>query len=340
MIRRFLPALIVAWIVSLSALRAHEIRPAYLQIDETAPGAYDVLWKMPRVGDRVLDVRPEFDRGFTLEEGPGGALLDGHVVYHYRLSGEQPLAGTTLTIRGLPRTTIDVLANLNLLDGQKHTFLLHPTSPELVFPREPSKWGVMKTYTRLGIEHILLGIDHLLFVLALLLIIDGRKRLVGTITAFTLAHSITLVLSTLGYVSLPGPPVEAVIALSIALVAIDILRKRRGANPATARWPWLVAFVFGLLHGFGFAGALVDIGLPQQSLPLALLFFNVGVEVGQLIFIGGVFAIAWAFRRLEIRLPDWAKAVPPYAIGSLAMFWAIERSWDYTFGLLAWASVP
>ena len=331
---RVVLVLVLTWVVFLPALRAHEIRPAYLQIDEAAPGVYDVLWKMPRVGDRVLDVRPEFDPGFTLEEGPGGALLDAHVVYHYRLSGDQPLAGTTLSIRGLSRTTIDVLANLNLLDGQKHTFLLHPTSPQLVFPRESSTWGEVTTYTLLGIEHILLGIDHLLFVLALLLIIDGRRRLVGTITAFTLAHSITLVLCTLGYVSLPGPPVEAVIALSIALVAIDILRKRRGEHPATARWPWMVAFVFGLLHGFGFAGALVGIGLPQQAVPLALLFFNVGVEVGQLLFVGLVLAMGWSFRRLSIRLPGWTQVVPPYAIGGLAMFWAIQRSWDYTLGLL------
>jgi hydrogenase/urease accessory protein HupE len=331
---RFLPALILAWIVSLSALRAHEIRPAYLQIDETAPGAFDVLWKMPRVGDRVLDVRPEFDRGFVLDKGGGGALLEGFVVYHHHLTGKGSLAGTTLSIRGLSRTTIDVLANLNLLDGQRQTFLLHPTSPEVVFPREPSKWGVVRTFTLLGVEHILLGIDHLLFVLALLLIIEGRRRLVGTITAFTVAHSITLALSTLGYVSLPGPPVEAVIALSIALVAIDILRKRHGANPVTARWPWMVAFVFGLLHGFGFAGALASIGLPHQAIPLALLFFNVGVELGQLLFITVVLGLVAGFSRLPLRLPEWARAIPPYAIGSLAMFWVIQRSWDYTFGLL------
>jgi hydrogenase/urease accessory protein HupE len=333
---RLLPALILAWLVSISPAWSHEIRPAYLQIDETAPGAYEVLWKMPRIGERVLDVQPEFDPGFVLQEG-GGALLDGFVVYHYQLNGNEPLAGTKLSIRGLPRTTIDVLANLNLLDGQKHTFLLHPTSPEVVLPREPSKWGVVGTYTVLGVEHILLGIDHLLFVFALLLIIDGRRRLVGTITAFTLAHSTTLALSTLGYVSLPGPPVEAVIALSIALVAIDILRKRHGANPVTARWPWMVAFVFGLLHGFGFAGALGDIGLPQQAIPLALLFFNVGVELGQLCFIGVVLAGAAVFQRLPLRLPEWSRAVPPYAIGSLAMFWVIQRSWDYTFGLLSYA---
>jgi hydrogenase/urease accessory protein HupE len=331
---RFLPALILAWIVSLSALRAHEIRPAYLQIDETAPGTYEVLWKMPRIGERVLDVQPDFDRGFVLEEGGGGALLEGFVVYHYQLKGKQPLAGTKLSIRGLSRTTIDVLANLNLLDGQRQTFLLHPTSPEVVFPREPSKWGVVRTFTLLGVEHILLGIDHLLFVLALLLIIEGRRRLVGTITAFTVAHSITLALSTLGYVSLPGPPVEAVIALSIALVAIDILRKRHGANPVTARWPWMVAFVFGLLHGFGFAGALASIGLPHQAIPLALLFFNVGVELGQLLFITVVLGLVAGFSRLPLRLPEWARAIPPYAIGSLAMFWVIQRSWDYTFGLL------
>ncbi|WP_193210693.1 HupE/UreJ family protein [Luteolibacter marinus] len=329
---RILPGLILVWVTALTTLWSHEIRPAYLQVDETSPGSYDVLWKIPRIGERVPDIKPDFADDFVLEEGDGGALLDGFVVYHYRLTAERPLAGTTLSIDGLPRTTIDVLANLNALDGRKQTLLLHPTSPSATFAQNPSKWGVAATYTKLGIEHILLGIDHLLFVLALILIIDGRRKLVGTITAFTLAHSITLGLATLGYISLPGPPVEAVIALSIALVAVDILRKRRGANPATSRWPWMVAFVFGLLHGFGFAGALGDIGLPQQAVPLALLFFNVGVEAGQLLFIAAVLLLAAGFKRLPLRLPEWTKSIPPYAIGSLAMFWVIERSWSYTFG--------
>jgi len=180
---------------------------------------------------------------------------------------------------------------------------------------------------RLGIEHILGGIDHLLFVLALVLLVKGWKRLVGTITAFTVAHSITLAAATLGWVQMPGPPVEACIALSIALVAAELLRTHDRASLAL-RWPWLIAFAFGLLHGLGFAGALREIGLPQQAIPLALFFFNAGVELGQLLFIAAVLAFAAAARPIARRFarpPAWAWRVPPYAIGGVAGFWVIQR---------------
>ena len=177
----------------------------------------------------------------------------------------------------------------------------------------------------LGVEHIIFGIDHLLFVLALLLIVKGIGKLVKTVTAFTIAHSITLVLAALGFVHVPGPPVEAIIALSIAFVAMEIIRQRQGHEGITARSPWLVAFTFGLLHGFGFAGALSEIGLPEQEIPLSLLFFNVGVEAGQLLFVGAVLAFTFLIKKTKVELPKWAPLIPPYAIGSLAMFWVIER---------------
>jgi len=203
---------------------------------------------------------------------------------------------------------------------------LTPGETSFKIKAETSHFEVVKVYTALGIEHILLGIDHLLFVFALLLIVVGWRRLLGTITAFTLAHSITLAAATLGYVHVPQPPVEAVIALSILFLATEIVHGQRGRPGTAERFPWLVAFIFGLLHGFGFAGALSEIGLPGQSIPLALLFFNVGVEVGQLIFVAVVVGAGWLLRQVIEKTPlSYAKIVTSYAIGSVAAFWTIER---------------
>jgi hypothetical protein len=188
-------------------------------------------------------------------------------------------------------------------------------------------WAAAATrYTALGIEHILLGIDHLLFVLGLLLLVHGGWMLVKTITAFTLAHSITLGLATLGYVSAPTRPVEAAIALSIVFVAAEIVHARQGHIGLAARRPWVVAFAFGLLHGFGFAGALSEIGLPLGEIPIALLFFNVGVELGQIVFVGLALTLAWVLRRLPVSWPSWVEAAPAYAIGIMAMYWFIDRA--------------
>ncbi len=193
-----------------------------------------------------------------------------------------------------------------------------------MIPGESSRFDVIKTYTVLGIEHILLGIDHLLFVLALIMITKGKWRILKTITAFTLAHSITLSLAALGIVNFPGPPVEAVIALSIVFLASEILRNYKGEQTLTGKKPWIVAFTFGLLHGFGFAGALADIGLPQTEIPLALAFFNIGVELGQIIFVIFMLAVIYVIN-LKKDWPPVLKKIPAYAIGSLAAFWMVER---------------
>jgi hydrogenase/urease accessory protein HupE len=181
-------------------------------------------------------------------------------------------------------------------------------------------------YLGLGIEHILLGIDHLLFVFGLLLLVNGPWMLVKTITAFTLAHSTSLALATLGLVRVPSPPVEAAIALSIMFLAAEILRARQGRPGLTASAPWLAAFAFGLLHGFGFAGALFDLGLASREIPLALLFFNVGVEIGQLLFVVVVLILAWALRRLQVAWPRWSTLLAAYALGTIAAFWFLERT--------------
>jgi hydrogenase/urease accessory protein HupE len=218
---------------------------------------------------------------------------------------------------------------LERADGSVQLGRVLPLDPRFVVTASPDAFEVVQTYTVLGIEHILTGFDHLLFVLALVILVKGVRRLIATVTAFTVAHSLTLVAATLGWVHVPGPPVEAAIALSIMFVAAEIVHSRQGMNGLTERFPWIVAFTFGLLHGFGFASALSQVGLPQTAIPVALLFFNVGVEIGQLLFIAFVFAVIalarQVLRRFAMPQPAWTWRVPPYAIGSVAAFWAIQR---------------
>ena len=228
---------------------------------------------------------------------PEGTFSGDAYLERWRIQRAGGLENQTIHIDGLAGTKIDVLVRMENADGVTQTTRLLPASPSFTVEAAPSPWRVSATYLVLGIEHILLGIDHLLFVLALVLLVKGWKRLVGTITAFTVAHSITLAAATLGFVHVPGPPVEACIALSIVFVAAEIIRGRQGQPGLTERAPWVVAFTFGLLHGLGFAGALNEVGLPAQAIPLALLFFNVGVEIGQLAFIALVVGPATAMLR-------------------------------------------
>lgn len=324
MTQRLLLALLLSLCTLAPVALAHEIRPAYLQIEQHTPETYDLLWKVPTNNGLVQNIRPRFDPGFALTSLPGETVVDGFVLFRYRLTGEQPLAGSQLEISNLERTAIDALVNVSLLDGSHHSFLLRPRDNSVRIPETPSTWHIVQTYTLLGIEHILAGIDHLAFVAALMLIVRGWPMLLKTVTAFTAAHSITLGLATLGYVSLPPPPVEALIALSILLVAVEAVHLRRGKHSLASRWPWLIAFAFGLLHGFGFAGALQEIGLPQSDVPLALLFFNVGVELGQLLFIAVLLSLVKLASRLG-KLPAHAATAAAYGIGALAAFWVIER---------------
>jgi hydrogenase/urease accessory protein HupE len=233
--------------------------------------------------------------------------------------------GGRIDFIGLQGTITDVLVRVQRLDGTQQTSIVRPSRAWFELAPQQDAWSVAWSYAALGVEHILLGVDHLLFVLALLIICSGTWQLVQTITAFTVAHSITLCLATLGLVHVPQRPVEAVIALSIMFVAAEIVHARRGTPGIAARAPWLVAFVFGLLHGLGFAGALAEVGLPQNNIPLALLFFNLGVEAGQLLFVGAVMTAAAAVRRWRGRLPRWSALVAPYAIGSVATFWVLQR---------------
>lgn len=303
---------------------SHEIRPAYLQIIQTSETTYEVFWKVPSMGDAVPKIHPVFPPFFTVEELKRPNQISGSVIYSYKISSEKSLQGKILTIEGLNKTLIDALVTVTYLNGEKVTMMLRPDKDSSIIPGETSTYDVIKTYSKLGIEHILLGIDHLLFVLALIIITMGKWKIIKTITAFTIAHSITLSLAALGYVNFPTPPVEAVIALSIVFLAVEIVKIQNGKETLTSKKPWLIAFTFGLLHGFGFAGALSNIGLPQQDIPFALAFFNIGVEIGQIAFV----LVVLVFIKLLSYKKDWPvfiKKVPAYAIGSLAAFWMVER---------------
>ena len=314
--------LLLALLVPAAGL-AHEVRPAYIDLRESQSGEYAVLWKTPMRGELRLALAPEFSGRSERLTPVATRESGGAALQTWRLKAVEPLRGQTLRIAGLEHTLTDALVRIQFADGTSWTGRLTPQQPAAVIPAAQTAWGVAGTYLALGVEHILLGTDHLLFVLALLLIVEGVRRLVATVTAFTLAHSLTLAAATLGWLQVPQAPVEAVIALSIVFVAAEILHARQGRAGITARAPWLVAFVFGLLHGFGFAGALREVGLPEGQIPAALLFFNVGVELGQLLFIAAVLGALALLRRL--RLPRWSSAVPPYIIGTIATFWVLQR---------------
>ncbi|NMM48282.1 HupE/UreJ family protein [Flammeovirgaceae bacterium KN852] len=311
-------------------LFSHEMRPAYLHIKQVNETTYHVFWKIPRRGDMVIRLSPVFPESSSLNEFALPKLMDGAMLYSYSLVTETPLEGQKVTIDGLQKTMIDVLVNVDYLNGEKVSFMLKPDDTEKIIPGKMSTFAVIKNYTVLGVEHIWFGIDHLLFVLALIIITKGFKKIVKTITAFTIAHSITLSMAVLGFANLPGPPVEAVIALSIVFLAIEIIKNANGKETITSKKPWLVAFTFGLLHGFGFAGALAEVGLPQTDIPLALAFFNIGVELGQIAFVILVLLIIKALSYKE-NWPLILKKAPAYAIGSLAAFWTIQRIAGFWF---------
>ena len=305
---------------------ADVFRPAYLELRELDAERYDVLLKVPAQGDGArlaLDVR--FPEG-TVEVTPRrGQYLDGAHVSRWRIEREQGLVGTTVELVGRAAGVTDVLARVERRDGTSQVESFAPGGAAFTIEPPLGLVHTAVTYLRLGVEHILAGFDHLLFVLSLLLIVRGFKRIAVTITAFTVAHSLTLAAATLGFVHVPGPPVEAAIALSIVFVASEVVRGLRGKPGLTAHAPWVVAFAFGLLHGFGFAGALAEVGLPQRAIPLALFTFNVGVEIGQLLFVVAMLVAGALLARMPLRVPRWSAWMAPYAIGTIAMFWVAER---------------
>ena len=361
---------------------ADEFRPAYLQLTQIDTTTYDVLWKIPAIDENTtLRVKPVFPAGTETVGTVSGSFANNAAVQRWRIRVADGLAGKSITFTGLAVTRTDVLVRLTRADGTTQLGRVLPVHASIEISASPGTFEVVRTYTVLGIEHILTGFDHLLFVLALILItmrgtgygmrdagygirdtrygmhdagyairdarseirdpgissriprpvsrIPNLSSLIKTVTAFTVAHSVTLALAILGFLHVPGPPVEALIALSIVFVAAEIVYARQDRPGLSQRYPWLVAFMFGLLHGLGFAGALAEVGLPPLSIPTALLFFNVGVEIGQLTFIAAVFGlvalIRWTARSVEFPRLVWLWRIPPYLIGGIASYWVIER---------------
>lgn len=317
------------------SVEAHRLQPAYLEINEQSAGKFSILWKRPLVGGRPMSIYPQLPTSCTNLTEPIVQLLPTGAVERWMIaSGKGGLAGEQILIEGLSSTQTDVLVRIYYQEGDEETHLLRPASPSAVIGGVPSRIERIIAYVQLGIQHILMGIDHLLFVLGLLLIVQNRWMLLKTITSFTVAHSITLCVATLGYASVPLPPLNVVIALSILFLGPEIVRSWRGETSLTIRHPWVVAFAFGLLHGFGFATGLTNMGLRAAEIPLALLLFNIGVEIGQIAFVILVILLERSFRVLEIHWPRLARLVPGYAVGSLGAYWTIQRSVILVGGLL------
>ena len=305
---------------------AHEVRPGFLELRETSPDTYALLWKKPSGGEAEIQMAPVVPEGCQLATPDRQQPWPGAVLVRGTLTCANGLAEKTIAIAGLESTVTDVLVRVHHADGTLESHLLRPASPAVTLGGATTATERAAGYVRLGVQHILLGADHLLFVLGLMLIVGSRWTLVKTISSFTLAHSITLAIATLGYARAPLPPLNASIALSILFLGPEVVRTWRGETSFTIRHPWVVAFAFGLLHGFGFASGLAAMGLPRDEVPLALLLFNVGVELGQVAFVLLVILLARSFRVLEVRWPRLVERLPGYAVGTLGAYWTIQRT--------------
>ena len=324
-----IPLALGIMMASVTASQGHALQPGYLELTQIDKDVFKVIWKNPASRGSPMPMTANLPQQ-CLPASPPPAHWNGvaYVVrWIARCSGG--LAGRTIHIDGLEKTMTDVLVRFKNINGSNQTHRLTPNNTSFIVTAEPGPFEVMRTYLFLGVEHILFGFDHVLFVIALLLLVKGTRKLIMTVTAFTIAHSITLAAATLGVVQVPAPPLEAIIALSVVFVAAEIIRSQRGNPGLMEQFPWVVAFLFGLLHGFGFAGALSEIGLPRDAITLALLFFNIGVEIGQLAIIGLVLLTVGLTRHLVTEYnqfsPIWAPRIMAYAIGSISAFWVIER---------------
>ena len=308
------------------AVSAHEVRPAYLEITEHTDGSINARWRQPIMGDYTLAISPVLSSGWLDGDPQRVYTTDTSLIKTWTVTApKQSLAGQTLWIRGLDRTITDTLVRIEFANGREVSQLLRATQPRMLIPANNHTAMALPQYLQLGIRHIWSGADHLLYILGLILLIGSLRALVTTISAFTLAHSITLACSALGLVHLQPAPVEAVIALSIVYVAVEVIRLRRGQASLAGRAPWLIAMVFGLLHGFGFASALRQIGLPENSMLGALFLFNVGIEIGQLLFLVMVVGTLAVLKNNLPRAQAQLISIAPYCIGSMASFWLVQR---------------
>jgi hydrogenase/urease accessory protein HupE len=311
----------------LNQVSAHELQPGSFEVRQLTSERYELIWRAPIYYGKPHPAKLQLPADWkTIGKPTTQTLSDSHL---YRRVVSVPggdIDGATIRFEGLEATITDVFVRISWLSGVEATAVARPGQPWFEIQGQRTTLQVAGDYTALGIDHILSGYDHLTFVFALLLIVSGWRRLLLTVTSFTLAHSITLAIATLGLLHLSGPPVEATIALSILFLASELVKINRGYTSLTARYPWIVAFVFGLLHGFGFAGALAEVGLPHNEIPLALLMFNVGVELGQLMFVVVALALIGLLHRIRNQWPNWVRQLPAYGIGGLAAFWLIQRA--------------
>ncbi len=316
----------LTFILNLSLIgHAHEVRPAYLEIKETETLSYKIFWKVPERGGNPLDINPEFSAECQIKDKISYIRSANYDNYRWYLKCSKSLKGTIVKLKGLENTTIETIARINHLDGVSETNRIYRGNNSFTIAEDSNFFNVAKTYIFLGIDHILLGFDHLCFVLALLLLIKNHHRLLWAITAFTLGHSITLGGAVLGFLNAPSQPIEAFIAFSIVMVAAEIISQQRNHVSIIVQKPWLITCTFGLLHGFGFAGALSETGLPQDAIPTALLFFNIGIEFGQIFFIIFVLTLIKLIEKFIPKMYPTINLSLTYAIGIIAAFWTIER---------------
>lgn len=316
-------ALLFAWPAGHAT--AHALDPGYLEIRQIASDTWSVHWRKPDVNGQPMAIDAVIPEGCTPARGPD-PISDGRAwVSSWVVECRADIAGKSIMIEGLQAQKNDVLVRLHPLQAEPATLRFTQDTASQIIPSEQTTWDVFIAYFQLGFEHILEGWDHLLFVFALFILVRDPWRLVGAVTAFTLAHSITLALATLGVLNVPGPPVEAVIALSIVFLAMEIVKGSEGRFRLSEQKPWIVCFGFGLLHGLGFAGALADIGLPSNDVPAALLAFNLGVEAGQLSFVGALAVLVMGWRFVALPVGQKATLVTAYGIGSVSMYWLLER---------------
>ncbi len=309
-----------------TSARADELRPAYIEMTEQSPGQWSLLWKASansRLGQSGEIIIPD---NCEIEGESQREFADSNILTRLSLRCAGSVQGQTIGLKGLELSSTDALVRVAPMDEAMQTLRLTPDQPAAILAKPSVISNVAATYAILGIEHILMGFDHLLFVLALVLLLKGGWLIAKTVTAFTIAHSLTLVGTTLGLLSLPSRPVESVIALSIVFLAVEIVKAKPGDLRLSERFPWVVAFLFGLLHGFGFAGALAEIGLPEGDVPLALLTFNLGVEIGQLVIVAVALAALYALRQYRDSWLHPAKTATAYGIGIIATYWFIERT--------------
>jgi hydrogenase/urease accessory protein HupE len=318
--------LAIAVLAAAAPALAHQFAPALLEIEELSANESAVRWKQPQVrvqGSQLRPVLPVECEGLgdpkVQQEGTG-------VRASWRIRCPGGLTGKAVGVEGIAGSQADVLLRITLRDGRHIRHVLKAEAPSFTINADGSRAGVFKDYATLGVQHILLGWDHLLFVLALVLLVGWGRSLLWTITAFTAGHSITLALASMGFVHVPQAPIEAAIALSIYFLAVELANVHKGERTLTQRAPWAVAAGFGLLHGLGFAGALAEVGLPTAEIPLALFSFNVGIELGQLAFVSAVLLVAAALRKVPVAWPRWAQALPAYGIGTMAVFWFVQRT--------------